>query len=389
MELSARYYDGIIANVAHVICRIEASANGGILVVRDLMTRADLASYPANDVYPLYGRKNELRIGVTPQNAGARLVVSGPGEIARARSMLPALALKHRIETGKQWRLAGIATMALVSLIVVYLYGVPLLAGRIVGLVPPDWETRLGDTVDTQIEAALREQGGWAVCDDNPNSVANRALARFADAAMEGSGSPFEVNITVIRTDIPNAFALPGGQVYYFSALLDQTENPDEFAGVLAHEIGHVVHRHGMEQLIATAGTGALIGFILGDMTGISVAAGLGAALVDSRFSREHERQADQYSAGVATRLAFKPQGLPDLLDRVAKDDDFTKALALLSTHPLTEERRIAMDALAVDQTNLTEPFSEEEWSAIKTMCGPGTGGDFTPPDSSGKNDKN
>jgi predicted Zn-dependent protease len=306
--------------------------------------------------------------------------------MARARSMLPALAAKHRIETGKQWRLAGIATLALVSLIVVYVYGVPLLAGRIVGLVPADWEASLGETVATQMEAALKEQGGWEICDDNPNSVANRALARFATAAMEGSGSPFEVSITVVRTSIPNAFALPGGQVYYFSALLDQTDTPDEFAGVLAHEIGHVVHRHGMEQLIATAGTGALVGFILGDMTGISVAAGLGSALVDSRFSREHERQADQYSARIATRLAFKPQGLPDLLDRVASDDDFSKAMALFNTHPLTVERRQAFDALALDQSNLSPPFSAEEWQAIKAMCGPGTGGEFMLPSSTSKN---
>jgi predicted Zn-dependent protease len=106
-------------------------------------------------------------------------------------------------------------------------------------------------------------------------------------------------------------------------------------------------------------------------MTGISVAAGLGSALIDSRFSREHERQADLYSASVARRLAFKPQGLPDLLERVAADDDFSKALALLSTHPLTAERRRELDALALDQTGLQAPFSPEEWAAIKAMCGP------------------
>src|SRR5690606_21231902 len=122
-------------------------------------------------------------------------------------------------------------------------------------------------------------------------SLANRAIARFATAALEGSGSPFQLDVRVVKSDIPNAFALPGGQVFFFSALLDQAQTPDEFAGVLAHEVGHVAHRHGMEQLISTAGTGALIGFILGDMTGISVAAGLGATIIDARFSRDAERQ--------------------------------------------------------------------------------------------------
>lgn len=376
MELTARYSDGVVADVQDVICRIEATASGAALVVRDLATRTDLARWPAADVYPVHGRRSELRIGLSPRTPGARLVIAGQAEMQRARAMLPALAVKHRLETGKQLRLAGIATLALVSMIVVYVYGVPLLAGRIVGFVPPAWEASLGDTVAAQMESALREQGGFEICDANPNSLANRAIARFATAATEGSGSPFGVGVTVVKTAIPNAFALPGGRVYYFSALLDNTNGPDEFAGVLAHEIGHVVHRHGMEQLIATAGTGALIGFILGDMTGISVAAGLGSALIDSRFSRDHERQADQYSASVATRLAFKPQGLADLLDRVAGDDDFTKALALLSTHPLTAERRQAMDALAIDQSGLSPPFTAEEWQAIRTMCGAAPSGD-------------
>ena len=237
-------------------------------------------------------------------------------------------------------------------------------------LVPPAWEQSLGETVARQMEASLSQSGALDICDTDPASLANRAIARFGAAALAGSGSPFDLDIKVVKSDIPNAFALPGGQVFFFSALLDQAETQDEFAGVLAHEVGHVAHRHGMEQLISTAGTGALIGFILGDMTGFSVAAGLGATIIDSRFSRDAERQADAFAARAAERMDFHPAGLADLINRVGADDEFARALALLSTHPLTDDRKAALEILSRQRpSGLEPPFTATEWTAIRSMC--------------------
>lgn len=370
MELVARYHDGLIAIVRDVICRLDGAGEAAMLVISDLATRTELDSWPANDVFPLHARKNELRIGVTGKPYGARIAIQKVDDIQHARQMLPALALRHRQDRTKQLQLVGISTAALASVIVAYIVGVPLLAGNIVRIMPTQWEQEFGDTVAVQLEEQLEDAGGWAICDPDPDSLANRAITRFAQAAMEGSGSPFNASITVVRSTVPNAFALPGGKAFYFSALLDQTETPDEFAGVMAHELGHVAHRHVMESLVSSAGTGLLIGFILGDMSGLSVAGGLGAMLIDTRFSRQAEAEADRFSAAVAARLGFDPVGLPNLLERVAADDDFTRALALLSTHPLTEERRRILEALVTPRDGTIVPFSDEEWRAIKAMCG-------------------
>jgi Zn-dependent protease with chaperone function len=370
MELLARYHDGLIAIVRDVICRLDGAGETARLVISDLATRAELDTWPANDVFPLHARKNELRIGVNHKPYGARIAIQKVSDIHLARQMLPALAMRHRQDRAKQLQLVGMSTGALVSVIVAYIFGVPLLAGNIVRVMPIEWEQEFGDTVAVQLEEQLREAGGWEICDTDPNSLANRAITRFAKAAMDGAGSPFEPSITVVRSSVPNAFALPGGRAFYFSALLDQTETPDEFAGVMAHELGHVAHRHVMESLVASAGTGLLIGFILGDMSGLSVAGGLGAMLIDTRFSRQAEAEADRFSAAVAARLGFDPVGLPNLLERIAADDDFTRALALLSTHPLTEERRRALEALATPRDGTIAPFTDEEWRAIKAMCG-------------------
>ncbi|WP_052726220.1 M48 family metallopeptidase [Devosia epidermidihirudinis] len=372
MAIAARYHDGFVADSRAVGLEYASFVDTAALVILDAENGTEITRWDATDLYSVHGRKDELRLAANGQTDGARVVVRGQQNVARVLATLPLLTKKRREETGRQVRIAATATLALASVIGAYLIGVPLLASRLVWLVPPAWEESLGDTVGTQMEAALGLTDGMQICDPDPYSLANRAITRFGNAAMEGSGSPFTLDISVVKSDIPNAFALPGGRVYFFSALLDLAETQDEFAGVLAHEVGHVAHRHGMEQLISTAGTGALIGFILGDLTGISVAAGLGATIIDARFSRDAERQADAFAAQVANRMDFHPAGLAELIARVGEDDDFARAMALLSTHPLTSDRRIALEKLGqMRPTGLEPPFTTAEWTAIKAMCGP------------------
>ena len=370
-DFLARYADGEVAAMRDVLCRLEGSGDGASLSIVDLAGRRDITSWPVADIAPAYGRRADVRFGARGRAPGARIVVARPEEVLRARSALPGLAAKARRERNAQATFIGLSTAALAGVICAYIFGVPLLAGNLVGLVPPAWEKRLGDTVATQMQSALARDGGFAVCDTDANSVANLAINRFANAALAGTGTPFKADVTVVKTTVPNAFALPGGKAFYFSGLLDHTQSADEFAGVLAHEMGHVAHRDGMQQLISTASTGLLIGFVLGDMTGLSVAGGLGTTLIDSRFSRDAERSADRFAAETATRLRFQPVGLANLLERVASDDRFSQALAFLSTHPLTEERRLALEALRPgDDTSLPPAFTDSEWQAIKAMCG-------------------
>ena len=375
-DFLARYADGEVAakcatSSAGSTPDVGARAQLGIV---ELETRRALASWPVAESFPAHGRRGELRIARGGLSTGARVVVAEPAEVARANAgpVAEASPDRRRRERRQQGRMIGLSTLAVACLIVAYIYGVPLLASRIVNFVPPAWEKRIGDTVAVQMQAALSKNGGFAVCDPDPNSVANLAINRFANAALAGTGTPFTADVTVIRTDIPNAFSLPGGKAFFFSGLLVHTETPDEFAGVLAHEMGHVVHRDGMQQLISGASTGLLIGFLLGDMTGLSVAGGLGTTLVNTQFSREAEANADLFAAQTAQRLRFQPVGLANLLERVASDDSFTQAMAFLNTHPLTAKRRAALEALRpTDDPSLPPAFTDSEWQAIKNMCGP------------------
>jgi predicted Zn-dependent protease len=363
----ARYHDGETARTRSV--EIVLAPGARELTISEVDGGQVLDRWQLDAIYSVPARAGALRLGSAAHSPGARLDIASRPESAALSALLPALHARRRDDRRRQLRAMGLATLAVGSVVVAYVTGVPLLARNIVAIIPAEWEQQLGDTVAIQIADALADEGGFAVCDPDSESLANRAIRRFANSALAGTGTAFAPRVTVVRSDIPNAFALPGGQAFYFSALLEKTETADEFAGVLAHELGHVVYRHGLEGLVATSATGLLIGFILGDMTGLSVAGGLGAALIDTRFSREAEREADRFAADVAQRLDFQPVGLADLLDRVSEDDSMSRALALLSTHPLTTERRLALAQVAVPDGTLSPAFTPLEWQAIKAMC--------------------
>ncbi len=369
MEFKGTYYDGQVALARSVICSINDSSYSGSLMIRELDHQRVMTYWRLPDIVPVPAKKGQLRLGSNGKPAGARLVFKDPETAARLYNALPVLSLHRRRHRGTQARVVGLATLALASLVVAYIFGIPLLAGRIVGLIPAEMETRLGETAVAQLDLALAEQGGLVPCDPDPQSVANRALTRFARTAIAETGSLFDINVQVVANSIPNAFALPGGRAFYFQGLLQKTRSGDELAGVLAHEIGHVVYRDGMQQLVATAGTGLLVGFVLGDVTGLSIAGGIGAALIDTSFSRDAERRADRFALEAAARQAFDPSALGDLLERISSDDAVSQKFALLSTHPLTQERRLILGANQGVQTGAAPAFSEEEWRAISAMC--------------------
>lgn len=368
MEPVGRYYDGLVAARRYVTFALTRDAAPAELIIADRDTREEIDRWPVDALFEVTGLGDELRVGVADRPYGARLRVPAGEWNTALREAIPGLGRRAQLERGQQRRILGIGVAALASVIAAYVFGVPVLADSVTRLVPPTWETRLGEGARMQVEGMLSDGVGFQAC-GSEFGQANTAIARFAAEVMSETGSPFTPEVTVVRSPLTNAFALPGGRVYYFSGLLERTETADEFAGVLAHELGHVVHRHGMEMLIESSATGLLVGFVLGDMTNLSVAAAAGATLIDSRFSREAEHEADAFAGAAGNRLGFSPLALAGLLERIAADDTMSRTLALLNTHPLTDERRAALEALEVAPTTTRPAFSEAEWQAIKSLC--------------------
>jgi Zn-dependent protease with chaperone function len=261
-------------------------------------------------------------------------------------------------------KIVGWSIAAAVSIVGVIWFGVPLAADRLTPLVPQSLERRLGTVADRQITTMF----GGRVCD---NAAGQAAFTRLMTALREAAGMDISVQAAVLPTPIPNAFALPGGKVYLFNGLLARAQNPDEIAGILAHELGHLRHRDSTRNLIYNGGTSFLIGLLFGDITGSSALIFASRSIVTASYSREAEQNADTFSIDVMHRLGRPTKPMGELLFRVTgKEAD--KTLSFLANHPLTEDRLLRMSE--EDRSPSAPPLlTAEEWVSLKAICNSGS----------------
>ena len=186
-------------------------------------------------------------------------------------------------------KIVGWSMAAAVSIVCVVLFGVPLAADRLAPLVPKPIERRIGDASEVQVKTIF----GRNACEDAAGKAAFIKLVnRLRDAAGLDDDS---MTAGVLPTPVPNAFALPGGKVFVLKGLLDKAESPDELAGILAHELGHLKHYDNMRGLIYNGGTSFLIGLLFGDVTGSSAVIFASRSVVEASYSREAETAADTF----------------------------------------------------------------------------------------------
>jgi Peptidase family M48 len=259
-------------------------------------------------------------------------------------------------------KIVGWSLAAVISIVMVVLFGIPLAADRLAPLVPPALERRLGEASEVQIEAIF----GKHVCND---AAGRAAYAKLLGTLREAAGLEPAVQSVVLDTKVPNAFALPGGKVYLFNGLLAKAESADEIAGVLAHELGHLKHRDNLRAVIYNGGTSFLIGLLFGDVTGSGALVFASRSVVTASHSREAERNADGFAIEVMHKLGRSPKPMGELLFRVTGKEG-NNNLSIMASHPLTEDRLQRMSAEDISPTG-PPLLTDDEWAALKAICNP------------------
>ncbi|MGH2545206.1 MAG: M48 family metalloprotease [Ardenticatenaceae bacterium] len=159
---------------------------------------------------------------------------------------------------------------------------------------------------------------------------------------------PWEWEFTLLDDDQTiNAFALPGGQIFITSALLQLLESEGELAGVLAHEIGHVVGRHSAEQLAKqqlTQGLSAAAVLATYDpedpnSTQSAQVALLIGQLVNLKFGREHELESDDFGVEYMSAAGYDPRSMISVMEKLASANQGQAPPEFFSTHPNPENR--------------------------------------------------
>lgn len=178
--------------------------------------------------------------------------------------------------------------------------------------------------------------------------VVNRYVDAIGQKIVAAAGpQPFHYHFGVVNSKEINAFAGWGGNVYVNTGLILKARNVSELAGVLGHEIGHVVKRHvaanyGRLQGINIARQAGVLaaGLALGQVGAVSanvVGSLSGLALVNS-FGREAEREADDFAVQVLPKAGYDPEGTVSFFQTLLSEGD-AGATSFLSNHPATQER--------------------------------------------------
>jgi hypothetical protein len=362
----AIYFDGKTS--ARQPVNIEATDEGLLIrsvdgVLIDGWRYGELRAMPAPE--------HLLRLARFGRPVLARLEIRDPGLAALIDERADPLDRTGITERRLRKRVVGWTLAATASLVLVAIYGVPALSDRIAPLIPLSVEHRLGLAVDAQVRAMLdnRNSGGAFECGTAEAEQPGRAaLNQLLGKMQAAAGLPIPLKVAVVRRGEANAVALPGGHIYVFRGLVAQARSPDELAGVIAHEIGHIAHRDGTRSVLQSAGLSFLFGMLLGDFTGGGVVVIAAKTVVQSAYSREVEAAADNYGVRLMAGVGGDVRAFAEILDRIA--GAIEPGVKILLDHPQTKDRVAAINAAAAALPSVHRPLlNAAEWAALKRIC--------------------
>ena len=296
---------------------------------------------------------------------GARLVLRDEAFIVslieRAPQLKGGVAAGDFLKIGG-WIVGGLAFVALATWALIY-----LMPDRLAHVMPNSWRIRTGNA----IEAAMTRNSKRC---STPEGEA--ALGALVGALAEGTPDLPAVSVHIYDIPVMNAFAVSGGNIIITRKLLDQADAPEELAGVLAHEIGHVNYLHPEAQMIRLTGFQVLASVATGSNGGTTVsnAAFLAALLEHSRFM---EAQADAYARQAMVNSSIDPMGLKTFFEKVLKIEKekgvgsgpFAVLGNIFANHPGTEDRIKLIEPLPAGKI-AKPPMTAEQWQALKKICG-------------------
>jgi predicted Zn-dependent protease len=208
-----------------------------------------------------------------------------------------------------------------------------------------DQEKALGLASAPQMAAQMGGEASPSEPDARRVAEVGRRIVERSNAGRSPYADTFRFHL-LNDPETVNAFALPGGQIFITEGLLRRLQTEAQLAGVLGHETGHVVHRHAAEQL-AKGQLGQLLGAAAGvaadDGSGRGANAQAIAAMVNQmvqlRYSRQDESEADRYGVDAMAEAGYDPRAMLEVLQILKEASAGPRPPEILSSHPLPETR--------------------------------------------------
>ncbi|MES2795020.1 MAG: M48 family metallopeptidase [Bacteroidota bacterium] len=217
-----------------------------------------------------------------------------------------------------------------------YKWALPPIAEAFAEKIPIEYEVKWGDTMLKNIVDSENKIGDMSYSkNDSLSELANQFVSKI------DFQSPYQLKITVVKSDQINAFALPGGNVVVFDALLKKLKTKEEFAALLGHEIAHINQKHSLKNLFRNLSGYLFISLITSDLNGMSVVLFENAnSILNLEYSRELEAEADSFAVKTLQKNELNTIGLLNLFNILEKATTI-EPYEILSSHPLTQDRKV------------------------------------------------
>jgi Zn-dependent protease with chaperone function len=333
--IAGRYFDG--RSAAGVDASLEFAADGNV--------RVHGASAPI--AFPLAEVKISERIGNITRRVtfpdGGVFETQDNDAVDEARDALGVQrgsSIVHWLESRWHIAVASLVAVVLVSIGFVH-WGVPAMANWAAEVMPADADRAIGaGTLDVLDRVAFR-----------PSELANTRQQQLRGRFMAmtkplDDGHEYQLEFRHGGMIGANAFALPSGIIVMTDELVDLSKSDNELVAVLAHEIGHVRGRHALRQLLQAAGVSSLAFALLGDVSSISGILTAAPALLQAKYSRDFEREADSFAKKWLRENSIDESNFDAILCRISgshrkgetKGSDKDR-FDYFSSHPSTTER--------------------------------------------------
>jgi Zn-dependent protease with chaperone function len=353
MAARARYYDGKVAVAREVGVRPMSHE----LIITDRAGTGVVARWPASELVVLGDTGHEKAPPVVRRGEEARLVIEDPELRHQLAQSMPALAALGRLRPKAAPRIALFGA-TLVAALGFFWLAIEVGSSAIAPHVPYDLQHRLGESVAADLV------GQQPLCEGRAGLA---AINRLANRLAKAADYPHPIEVRIVKGGPVNAFTLPGGIMVFYSDLIDRARNGNEVAGVLAHELGHVVHHHAIKGLARQYGIDQLLKSMTGGFSDLGTIGQGGTLLLALRNGRAFERDADATGVELLEKLGLRADGVASFFERMLENQpgDMAAMIGIWSSHPPTRERIAATRRPATGKP----AFSDAEWKALRAVC--------------------
>ncbi len=233
----------------------------------------------------------------------------------------------HRIFNSARSKFLLLAGVVLLFLAALYFFLVPWIAEKIAMNFSKEYEMELGESI---YAGSIK---GMEV-----DTMQTRLLNDFYTALQYETGYP--IKITVVKSDIVNAYALPGGHIVVYDAILEGMKTPEQLAALLGHEASHVAKRHSLRNIFRSLGRKLFISMVIGNDAGVlGYIADNADDLKGLAFSRALETEADDNGLRLMDGAALNTEGMSQLMEMLRNESGGAEPSSFRSTHPIFADR--------------------------------------------------